>query len=206
MAKAKGPSITERLKRQAGWIAVVLVVSSAMFVVGVLVGRGKAPISFAVDDLDVERQAERLQAEEEAMERYGAAGDSPIAGTDLRFPEDLRNSRPDAPALVQRSAPPPQPRTKPAPAVTPRPKAPPLPAEGAWTLQIAAVRDEAAADKMVAKLVTDGFPAFRTRVDIAGKGEWFRIRVGRFQDRDAARPTQSRLEKLGHRSLLIQNN
>lgn len=207
MPKATRTNIKDRIRQNAGWIAVVLVISSAMFVAGVVVGRGQAPITFAVDDLDVELEAERLQAEAEAQERYRNASNDSVSGTDLRFHEDLRTSRPERIPRANRPPAPAPARTTPPPErAQVRPEAPPLPAEGAWTLQVAAVRDGAAADRMVAKLISDGLPAFRTRVAITGRGEWFRVRVGRFSDRAAAASTQKKLERLGHRSFLIQNN
>ncbi|MCJ8499359.1 SPOR domain-containing protein [Desulfatitalea sp. M08but] len=46
---------------------------------------------------------------------------------------------------------------------------------------------------MVATLRDKGYPAYHLRTTVAGKGEWFRVRVGAFANRAAA---ETMLQKL----------
>ena len=51
---------------------------------------------------------------------------------------------------------------------------------------MASVQDIKGADKLVAELRNKGYQAYQIRSEVAGKGVWYRIRVGGFEDRDAA--------------------
>ncbi|MBW1609497.1 MAG: SPOR domain-containing protein, partial [Deltaproteobacteria bacterium] len=55
-----------------------------------------------------------------------------------------------------------------------------------FTIQIASLKDSAAADKMVAKLKKRGYPAYRSIGKIPDKGIWYRVRVGYFKNRAEA--------------------
>lgn len=57
---------------------------------------------------------------------------------------------------------------------------------GRYTIHITSVREPATAIRITRKLQEGGFPAFIQRIEEEGKGAWYRIRVGRFSDRNAA--------------------
>ncbi len=57
---------------------------------------------------------------------------------------------------------------------------------GKYTIQVTAVRKPAKAIRITRRLQDAGFSAFIQRVEAGGNGAWFRIRVGRFSDRQAA--------------------
>jgi DedD protein len=71
-----------------------------------------------------------------------------------------------------------------------------LPA-GSWTIQVAALKDTAEADRIVAKLKQQGYPASRLTGEIVGKGLWHRIRIGPYQRREEADGVVTRLTKEG---------
>jgi cell division septation protein DedD len=52
--------------------------------------------------------------------------------------------------------------------------------EGRFTLQIASMPNEAAANEMAAELKAGGLPAYVVAADLGKRGVWYRIRVGRF--------------------------
>ncbi len=62
---------------------------------------------------------------------------------------------------------------------------------GAWVIQISALRSRQAAAEWVQKLITKGYPAF---LDDSAPGV-FRVRVGRFKDRNEAERFSRRLLK-----------
>jgi DedD protein len=72
--------------------------------------------------------------------------------------------------------------------------APPV---GSWTIQVAAMKDTAEADRIVAKLKQQGYPASRLTGEIVGKGLWHRIRIGPYQRREEADSVVTRLTKEG---------
>ncbi len=52
--------------------------------------------------------------------------------------------------------------------------------QGKFSLQAASFPSEQAANEFSEKLIRSGVPAYIASADIAGKGRWFRVRVGRF--------------------------
>ena len=73
-----------------------------------------------------------------------------------------------------------------------------------FTIQIASLKDSAAADKMVAKLKKRGYPAFRSIGKIPDKGIWYRVRVGYFKNRAEARSTIQRLKNEKIEAIIVQ--
>jgi cell division septation protein DedD len=59
-------------------------------------------------------------------------------------------------------------------------------ADGAWTVQLAAYQERAEADRFAAGLRDKGYAPYIVEVAIPNKGQWFRVRMGRFPNRDAA--------------------
>lgn len=66
-------------------------------------------------------------------------------------------------------------------------KAPEAPAaDGSWTLQLSAYQDKAEAERFAAGLRDKGYAPYVIEADVAGKGVWYRVRMGRFGTKDAA--------------------
>jgi cell division septation protein DedD len=73
-----------------------------------------------------------------------------------------------------------------------------------FTIQIASLKDSAAADKMVAKLKKRGYPAYRSIGKIPDKGIWYRVRVGYFKNRAEARSTIQQLKNEKIEAIIVQ--
>ncbi len=58
--------------------------------------------------------------------------------------------------------------------------------DGNWTLQLSAYQDKAEADRFAADLRGKGYAPFVVEAHVAGKGTWYRVRMGRFPSKDAA--------------------
>lgn len=65
-------------------------------------------------------------------------------------------------------------------------KAPEAAADGQWTLQLSAYQDKAEADRFAGGLRDRGYAPFIVEAVVPGKGTWWRVRMGRFANRDAA--------------------
>lgn len=65
-------------------------------------------------------------------------------------------------------------------------KAPEGAADGSWTLQLSAYQDKGEAERFAAGLRDKGYAPYIVEAAIAGKGTWFRVRMGRFGSKDAA--------------------
>jgi cell division protein FtsN len=59
-------------------------------------------------------------------------------------------------------------------------------ADGSWTLQLSAYQDKAEADRFAADLRGRGYAPYVVEAHVAGKGTWYRVRMGRFPSKDAA--------------------
>jgi cell division septation protein DedD len=103
-------------------------------------------------------------------------------------------AKPAAPTAKPRppATPSPDPVSKPKPKPPSAPKTAsgsrpdPAMTAGDFSVQVASVQDIKGADRMVAELRAKGYQAYLIRSDVAGKGIWYRIRVGGFDDRSAA--------------------
>lgn len=57
---------------------------------------------------------------------------------------------------------------------------------GAFTLQLSAFQTREEADRFVARLRDRGYAPYIVAAEVAGKGTWYRVRMGSFPSRDAA--------------------
>jgi cell division septation protein DedD len=168
--------------RQIASIAVgALVILGVVFVLGLNVGR-----QMALRAAEVEGGVDALAA----LDRAPSPPAEPVREESLTFHDRLTR---------ERAAPPPEPREAPAPAApaadpapAPSPAPPPeaaapaipAPAAGAFSVQVGASKDKAEAERIAGR-----FRSYGPRVEeaeIAGKGTWFRVRVGSFPTREAA--------------------
>ena len=215
--KKKSAPVQTR-KGRALWIGLFFVACGWMFVLGILVGRGTAPVQFDIEKL--QKELASLKAAVIKKERLRFKIDSGAAGqkTAMDFYEGLKKSESGGEykkkQLKVASKQPPKPlptatdlerknrdtREK-ANAVDASPKG--LPAESGSgaetekkiTIQVASLRDPEVADRMVAKLKDKWYPAYRSVAKIPGKGVWYRVRIGSFKRKAEAQSTLERLKK-----------
>ncbi len=196
------------------WVAGMVAISAGMFVLGVLVGRGTAPIEFDIDRL------------KRAVEAAGRAASAPKQNappppemkrkTDLGFYDSLVRGPEEKPALPQAAGPektkdaaphakeppaPPPPERKPAALAPSPPAAPPAPAPSTagrtFTVQVAALGSEEEARGLAARLRQRGYAAYVEPVSSAAGGKIFRVRMGEYPTRDFARGLVERLRRDG---------
>ncbi|MCB2146019.1 MAG: SPOR domain-containing protein [Deltaproteobacteria bacterium] len=217
------------LKRRIAWGRYLLVffVAAWMFVLGVMVGRGTAPVNFDTQALQKELAALRdamMKKERDAVEKAIRGEDEKAP---LEFYEALKKDGPDitvqipAPAVptaepssqeetVKSEHPPHKSRTAVMAKKTKVPDTPtvgttPAAAEtlGNLTIQVASLKDGTSAERIVANLKKDGYPAYLSRIVIPGKGLWFRVRVGRYTDREQATADMDRLIREQRKPILV---
>lgn len=183
-------------RQVASVIVGALVILAGVFVLGLNVGRQiglqrDAAPQHASDPLaaldapspksDAGEPPPRLSYHE-TLTRPQAPEPRPAAPKAAPAPPAPADSAPPAPAAAP--APVPAPAAAPPPAPAPKPRALPAPREPAFAVQVGASQDPAEAARIVEK-----FKAQRARVvaaDIPGKGRWYRVRVGAFEDRASA--------------------
>jgi cell division septation protein DedD len=219
-----------------GKYLLVFFVAAWMFVLGILVGRGTAPVTFDTQALQKELADLRnamMQKEQEAVEKAIRGEDEQAP---LEFYEALKTEESDtavampvpqtAPAapspapliahkdIAKVGTPPHKKRVvlmakqgtvakSPTPVQPRKTKAPPV-ATGMLTIQVASLKDGAAAERIVANLKKEGYPAFLVRSVIPGKGLWFRVRVGSYANREQAAADIDRLTRSGKKPMLVK--
>ncbi len=72
------------------------------------------------------------------------------------------------------------------------------------TLQVASVREQAAAERIVKHLQKAGHPAYQTASRPGSNGVWYRVRVGAYQSRKAAEAALSQFKDSRYKPIVIQ--
>jgi cell division septation protein DedD len=120
-------------------------------------------------------------------------------------------AKPEPPAQkpAEPAAPPKVEKPTAAPVAPPGPAAPPpaAPSQAApgkpLTVQIAAVKSEEEARRLLEKLRQSGYGAYIEPIAIPEKGTWYRLRMGEFPSKDFARSTVDRLQKDGFKPDIV---
>ena len=73
-----------------------------------------------------------------------------------------------------------------------------------FTLQVASVRDPAAAERIVRKLQQAGLPAYQTASSPGKNGRWYRVRVGAYETRKAAEAALGKFKGSHYEPIVIQ--
>ena len=248
----KDPKIAIQLTRQGllVWIGLVVFIAGWMFVLGILVGRGAAPLSLNTHPLGkelAERKAIMVQKEQATVEAQasGKGGQKP----ELGFYEALKEAKPETglkvkamPGKSKKAAAAQAPRPVPKKPQAPKPKAvvenrpphkinesskpeaaaepetlaklQPLPpaaptesvpadAKSRFTIQVAAFKELAGAEHLVADLRRRGYPAYQIRAQLNDKAVWYRVRVGAFGNKTAAGGMLKKLNADGIKGMAV---
>ncbi|WP_419659252.1 sporulation domain protein [Desulfosarcina variabilis str. Montpellier] len=194
-----------------------------MFILGMLVGRGTAPVEFDTQALQKELAALRdsmVKKERDAIEK-AMRGEDEKAVVD--FYEDLKKDGPDTTvqARVQSGTKsrqtggtshkiPVASLKKKARAAKPEVRAsakkqkPAAAQQGSLTIQVASLRDADAAKRIIANLKKEGYPAYLSKHAATGKKPWFRVRVGYYQNKRQAGKDLARLKKNRNAPILVE--
>lgn len=194
------------------WIGLMVFIAGWMFVLGILVGRGTAPVN--LDTGKLEKELAELKAammKKEQAKIDAQTSDKGAANPQLGFYEALKKpqneplfkaKRPPTPApmpITKNTGAVSKPKPSPAPAPKPAPesklKSKPAAAKEHFTIQVAAVKTAGNAGRLVSRLRQKGFQAYQVRSKVAGQGVWYRVRVGAFESRQDAEKTLRNLKK-----------
>lgn len=190
------------------WIGAIVLISAWTFLLGILVGRGTAPVHFDTDKL----QAELIALRKAVLQKDAA--ELQKSTERVRFHEALKEASPPKPAVrkpVPESAPEPvpapapEPETKPAASAAAKPERTAAPSASRQdtapaapkrplTIQVAALKESRDADRLVEDLQRRGYPAYKSIVKLPEKGVWFRVRIGSFASKTQAGETLERLK------------
>ena len=198
-------------------LCLLFLISGWMFVLGVLVGRGTAPINFDIQALQKELLALKesmVKQEKRAMEADAAKnGDNPS----LDFYEALKKKEKDEQILTIEKKNPPKVPSK-TPLISQKrvsktkdtqteeknvSRVKPTPA-GPLAVQVASTKDAVSADALVKKLKQLGYAGFSIKAEIPNKGTWYRVRVGPYRTRSEAEQVRQELTKKKFKGIVVR--
>jgi len=186
LPKGKTSQIKGNHKEYLIWFSVIFFVAAWMFFLGILVGRGTAPVKFDIGKFQKKLAALKAADIDKKLTRFKIDSDFDKHKADLDFYEALKkggdNIRP--PASVFKSK-----------------KRSDLTFN--FTIQVASFKDQKDADRLVKKLKKRKYQAYSAIGAIPGKGIWYRVRVGYFKTRADATQILTRLKKERRKAFLI---
>ena len=179
------------------WLFLFFFTSVWMFVLGIWVGRGTAPVTFDTKALIKELaelketliKQEHNSYQSDSSEKHGSKGLDFYEA--LKKTENLNDDRKKTNLLQKKRS-----AQKKAPVEkkkwTPKKKEPLKSVVSEknnkkYTIQVASLKDAESADNMVSDLKKKGYLAYKSLAKVPGKGIWYRVRIGDFNnDKEAA--------------------
>ena len=220
LSKKRKPSSSR--KGLALWIFLIFFVSAWMFILGILVGRGTAPVQFDIEKLQNELAALKEDVVKEELERFKIDSNAADNKTEMNFYEELKVTNDEDSLNIDTS----EQKKEPLPQNTVSEPKKIGPSEEALsvnahqeskpetisntditnknlTIQVASFKDPNVADKMVEELKKKGYPAYRSLGKIPGKGIWYRVRIGYFSSKSEAGSMLKMLKKNRLNAILV---
>jgi hypothetical protein len=201
MPNDKRPNSSLMRKRSWVWAGVLLSLSTWMFFLGVLVGRGTAPIKFDIDKLEQTLLMKRKAADQKEMETISGNLDSGPDKTKLDFYEDLKKNQPEESVPEKPSEKETKKSPDPAPVKTQKTKSTSV--AGLYTVQVASLRSEASAHRIANRLIKKGYDAF-IATSAYGSGTWYRVRVGNFKQKSDANKIAQKMRNESFKPIVVQ--
>ena len=194
------------------WICLIFFVSVWMFVLGILVGRGSAPVHFDIEKLQKELEELKTAVLKKELQRYKIDSSRTVDKPDLGFHEALKSPKDDDRLGRDISS-----RSKKKKAASKQARSSGtvrdkntaafkrIPKSGRlFTIQVASSKDASFADNLVARLNKKGIPAYRQEALIPGKGIWYRVRIGGFNNRNKAVHVLDRLKQENLKGIIVK--
>ncbi len=197
------------------WLCLIFFASAWMFILGIFVGRGTAPVQFDIEKLQKELVALKEAVIKKELSRFKIDPNATDSKTNLGFYEALQGTekkttekkdtekdvKENKVLLSDTSE---QKRKSPIKktiSVKASEKKKTLASDKKngtgknFTIQVASLKKSEAADKVVKKLLKKGYRAYATSVKIPEKGIWHRVRIGGFKTKTEARNALNKLKK-----------
>ncbi|MEA3428103.1 MAG: SPOR domain-containing protein [Thermodesulfobacteriota bacterium] len=195
-------------------ICLILFVSAWMFVLGIFVGRGTAPVKFDIENIQKELAALKQAVIKEGQDRFKICKDTANTKMELGFYEALKETKPSErykvkqPVRKKRALPGKKAKVRPAQKVekhASRSKQTKAAAGADFTIQVASLKDTKGAADTAEILKKKGYQAYTVLAKIPGRGTWHRVRIGHFKNRSDAGNIISRLKKDKYKPIVVQS-
>ena len=202
------------------WVGLLTIVSAWMFALGILVGRETVPLKFdikqlekklaALKDADIRKELRRFRIDKNPDNEkpdFGFYEALKVEKEDIRLPakpgkekehplpsevkaEKTKKKKSEKPKEIAKNT------------VSDSRKA--RPSTTKLTVQVASVKNVQDAGKLIIILKKKGFPAYMSPATIPGKGIWYRVRVGSYEDKTQANRTLNKLKKQKYKGIIIK--
>ncbi|MBW2662307.1 MAG: SPOR domain-containing protein [Deltaproteobacteria bacterium] len=190
------------------WICIIAFVSVWMFVLGIFVGRGTAPVKFDIEKLQKELIALKEAVLKEEKKQFKLDPDTGTGKIELSFYEALKDTKKN----VRSSGTSPEKKKQPEKEVDVRPSPQLIKTASTgqaktgdgFTIQVASLKDSKAADEITKQLKAKGYPAYTIMAKIPEKGIWYRVRTGEFKNKSETGDMLSRLKKNKFKPIVVQ--
>ena len=222
-------------KGTGGWLCLIFFASAWMFILGIFVGRGTAPVQFDIEKLQKELVALKEAVIKKELGRFKIDPNAADSKTNLGFYEALKDTRgstkeynslhaeiseqkrksPAKKTVSEKTGSAIAPKKEKAPAFGDETVGASLPRRNSsdkkneagknFTIQVASLKKPEAADRVVKKLMKKGYRAYITSVKIPGKGIWYRVRIGDFKTKAEAMSALDRLKKERLKGFIVQH-
>ena len=190
-----------------GWLWAIFLISGCMFTIGVLVGRGNAPVEFDIQELQNEIAALKAREKRAEIARHKI---EPGFYEALKKPVEKTSPPAKAPAKKQSSPPVVEKKVpaKPEPDKSNRVKSEKALRElggsdKPLTIQVSSLKDHTLALRTEKALKAAGYHAYVITAMVPGKGVWHRVRIGAFADKKEAEPVMKKLKAEGRKPILV---
>jgi len=222
LPKGKKPQINGRHKAYLIWFSMIFFVAAWMFFLGILVGRGTAPVKFDIGKFQKKLTALKAADIKKKLTRFKIDSDFDKHKADLDFYEALQKGRDDIkprePVLKSKKNPLGEKQKKISKkTVSDKNKNSDESIRKGnalyqkkisdrtfnLTIQVASFKNRKDADRLVAKLKKRKYPAYSAIGAIPGKGIWYRVRIGYFKTRAGATHMLDRLKQENRKAFLI---
>lgn len=194
-----------RLTNRGFWIkaGVYLAVSAWMFMLGILVGRGTAPVQFDIHRLEQMLLSKRQAADQKEMEALSNDIQSGPKNTELGFYEALKSAKTDdqlsdLPTKSDLKA-----KTRPK-SEKDKVSAEAKSAVGLYTVQVASLRSKESSQRIADELKKKGYNAFVAASSSSGAGPWYRVRIGNYKRKSDAVNMAERMKNESFQPIVVR--
>ena len=195
------------------WLCLIFLISGWMFVLGVLVGRGTAPVNFDIQSIQNELIALKESMLKQERSHIEANLKKEQTQHTFEFYEALKDKQKEEAIQLPVAKEKPKTNTKTAPPLKKKTNSvatsktvggPERQQTGTLAVQVASTKDRKSAEAMVTELQRKGYPAFSAKADIPQKGTWYRVRVGYFNGKSEAEAMRQKLTGDGYNGIVVR--
>jgi cell division protein FtsN len=213
----KEPALQLSTRGVVGWVGLLFFISVWIFILGILVGRGMAPVQFDIKEIQKEIAALKNAQYERSVKEINKAANAISQQEGIDFHEALKKTEKKPEKIAKRDILPKikkkseKPKTyKRKEIILKREKQSAtaginkIETKKKYTVQVAASKDRKIANELVTKYIKKGYPAYTVVGKLAENNIWFRVRIGSYKDKADARKMLQKLKNEKCKPIIVE--